>query len=290
MSASKIRVGGVPEHFNFPWHLALENRTFANQNLQVEFIEVPGGTGAMTRMLNQGELDAAVLLTEGGVADIANGSSNRLVKVYAESPLIWGIHVSAQSDIQEISQAQGKRYAISRFGSGSHLMAIVDNAERGWPTDDMDFVVIKNLKGARAALKAKEVDVFMWEKYMTKPLVDSGEFRRIGERIVPWPSFCVSVRKEVLDQQSDQVKKILEIVQDTAKQFRNSVDAVDIISNRYQLLKPDTQAWFDHTRWCMDFEPPTEKIDGVVNYLERLEIIQPDADRKLESLWFELGN
>ena len=131
-------------------------------NLKVEFIEVPG-TGAMSRMLQENELDVAIMLTEGAVADICNGSANRLVKVYADSPLIWGIHVVADSEIQKIDDIQGKRYAISRFGSGSHLMAIVDASERGWPTDDIEFVRIKNLDGARKALAADEVDVFLWK-------------------------------------------------------------------------------------------------------------------------------
>jgi ABC-type nitrate/sulfonate/bicarbonate transport system substrate-binding protein len=32
-----IRVGGVPEHFNLPWHLALENGLFESENINVEW-------------------------------------------------------------------------------------------------------------------------------------------------------------------------------------------------------------------------------------------------------------
>ncbi|MCD8528764.1 MAG: hypothetical protein LRY27_02025, partial [Chitinophagales bacterium] len=69
----KIRVGGVPEHFNLPWHLAIENNLFANENIEVEWITYKGGTGEMTKALRQNEVDVCVVLTEGIVADIING-------------------------------------------------------------------------------------------------------------------------------------------------------------------------------------------------------------------------
>lgn len=42
-----IRVGGVPEHFNYSWHIARERGLFAKHNVQVEWSEQKSGTGAM---------------------------------------------------------------------------------------------------------------------------------------------------------------------------------------------------------------------------------------------------
>ena len=278
----------MPEHFNLPWHLATESRAFSDAGLDVEFIQVPGGTGAMSQMLKNNELDGALLLTEGAVADICNGSKNRLVKVYADSPLIWGIHVVAKSDIHTVDDIQGKRYAISRFGSGSHLMAIVDAAERGWPTGDMNFVVIKNLDGARAALAAQKVDVFLWEKYTTKPLVDGGEFRRVGERIVPWPSFVVSIRQDILETRAAEIGQSLQIVQRYAEILKQTPNAVEVISERYNLKPVDTGEWFQATQWSTDFDSPSESLDRVVNYLIRLNIVEAKDRMPAEDLWFDL--
>jgi sulfonate transport system substrate-binding protein len=48
MSASqKLRVGGVPEHFNLPWHLAIERGLFTKNGVEVEWTDIPNGTGAM---------------------------------------------------------------------------------------------------------------------------------------------------------------------------------------------------------------------------------------------------
>lgn len=281
-------MGGVPEHFNLPWHLAIESGAFDDSNLHVEFIEVPGGTGEMSRMLQADELDVAIMLTEGAVADICNGSANRLVKVYADSPLIWGIHVVASSSIQSVDEIQGKRYAISRFGSGSHLMAIVDACERGWATDNIQFVRIKNLEGARKALAAEQVDVFLWEKYMTKPLVDSGEFRRVGNRVVPWPSFVVSAQQDVLVKSDYAIKQALEVVQSYAKRLHQDANAFEVISQRYHLKPADTQEWLNSTQWSANFQRPTDKLIGVLNYLKRLEIISPDDQHTVDDLWFDL--
>ena len=240
----KLRVGGVPEHFNLPWHLAIQKNAFADLGVEVEFVEYPGGTGAMASAMDDGEIDIALLLFEGAVTNILRGHSNQLVKVYVQSPLIWGIHVAADSDISSVDEIQGKVYAISRAGSGSHLIAIVDAAERGWSIEGMKFSKVGNLTGAREKLANGKVDVFLWERYSTQPLVDSGEFRRIGERIVPWPAFVVSVKNEVLDKYDASIRKMLEVVSTECDLFATSCNAVELVSEKYDIKKGDAEQWF----------------------------------------------
>src|SRR5690606_19533964 len=119
----KLRVGGVPEHFNLPWHLAREGGAAARLGVDLQWQDFPDGSGAMAAALRGGELDAALLLTEGAVAGIAAGAGFRVVRWYTESPLIWGIHVPAASPLTDVAELASARYAISRYGSGSHLMA-----------------------------------------------------------------------------------------------------------------------------------------------------------------------
>src|SRR5690606_30497387 len=94
----------------------------------------------------------------------------RIVSFYTDSPLIWGLHVPAVSALQTVEDVRGRRYAISRRGSGSHIMAYVHARERGWPVDALELVAVGNLKGAIDAFSAGTADVFFWEKFMTKPL------------------------------------------------------------------------------------------------------------------------
>ena len=78
-----IRVGGVPEHFNTPWHLANAAGKYAEVGIALEWVEFPGGTGAMASALRNDQIDVAIGLTEGIVADILKGSPARIIGALA---------------------------------------------------------------------------------------------------------------------------------------------------------------------------------------------------------------
>lgn len=48
-----IRVGGVPEHFNLPWHLAQEGGLFAKHGVSVQWVEQKEGTGQMIKSVRK---------------------------------------------------------------------------------------------------------------------------------------------------------------------------------------------------------------------------------------------
>ena len=100
---TKIKVGGVPEHFNLPWHRCIENNKFGEAGVDLEWKEVPEGTGAMCNLLREEEIDVAVILTEGISRDIINGNQSKIIQNYIGSPLIWGIHVDGRSSLQNIN-------------------------------------------------------------------------------------------------------------------------------------------------------------------------------------------
>ena len=79
---SHFKVGGVPEHFNLPWIKAIEQNRFETNSITVSWEDYHGGTGAMTQALRSGELDIAILLTEGIIADIHRGNPSKIVQFY----------------------------------------------------------------------------------------------------------------------------------------------------------------------------------------------------------------
>jgi len=182
---------------------------------------------------------------------------------------------------------QGKRYAISRFGSGSHLMAIVDADLRGWSTDDLSFVVVKNLDGARAALAAGEADIFFWEKYTTSPFVDNGEFRRIGERLTPWPAFVVCASDKAIAERGDAVARLLNQVNKLCRQLTGSPEkTIKQISQRYELPVDETTAWFETLQWSIDWEMDNAKFTSAIEYLQSLKLIEGShADTCSSVVW-----
>ena len=177
----KIKVGGVPEHFNYPWHIAIEEKLFEKEGLEVEWIDFYGGTGELSQALKNNDIDIALMLTEGIVKEIIEGSDFKILQNYIASPLIWGIHVAANSSYKSISDLENTKAAISRYGSGSHLLAYINAKNQGWNTQELDFEVVNDLSGAVKALPDDDAQYFMWEHFTTKPLVDNGTFRRVGD-------------------------------------------------------------------------------------------------------------
>jgi ABC-type nitrate/sulfonate/bicarbonate transport system substrate-binding protein len=267
-----IKIAGVPEHFNLPWHLCIENGEFEAENIDLQWIDVPEGTGKMCQMLRDGETDIAVILTEGIVKDIVAGNPSKIVQVYVQSPLIWGIHVDAKSKYQTISDLENTKAAISRLGSGSQLMAYVNAHNQEWKTDNLQFEIVNTIDGAVEALTNGTADYFMWERFMTKPLVDKGIFRKIADCPTPWPCFVIAVRDEILEKQPQVIAKILEIINQTTQDFKEIPSIDRTLSETYHQKTEDIQEWLSLTEWSQ--APLTEKmLNKIQNQLLELSII-----------------
>ncbi len=266
-------VGGVPEHFNLPWHLALQNGKFNEAGLKVQWTDYSGGTGAMASDLRENKLDIALLLTEGAVADIIKGGNYKIAGLFVESPLIWGVHVHADAPFHKMADLPDKTFAISRYGSGSHLMAFVNARQEGWNPEKLQFEIVGNMDGAREALASKKADAFMWEKFMTKPLVDRGEWRRIGECPTPWPCFVAVVRNDISAKYPEAVQKILEIARESCNQLKNNNDAVTLIAKHFQLAEEDVAIWFRDVKWAQNNTLKKEILTEVMDSLHKLQII-----------------
>ena len=252
-----IRLGGVPEHFNLPFHLALDSGIL--DDLAPAWQDQPGGTGQMIDGLADGSLDLVSILTEGTVSAIAAGLDVVIVQVYVASPLQWGIYVPAASPLREVGDVVGHRFAISRFRSGSHLMAFILARDLGWALDDGSFVVAGSLAGARDSFAAGESEIFLWDRFMTRPLVDSGEFRQVGVIETPWPSFVLAVRREVLLARTAEVGRVVDAVVAEAAglQRRPWIDA--LIADRYSLAVATAREWLGATAFG-----PREAFDPAI--------------------------
>ena len=238
---------------NLPWRQAIERGWFAKAGLRVEWRDEPGGTGALVAALNAGEIDAATILTEGAVAGIVAGGSFRLVALWLASPLEWGIHTRGGA-ARELREFTRPRYAVSRLGSGSHLMAFLLEASEGRRAEPDQFVVVGNLDGARAALRDRRADLFLLERYMTSPLVRAGEFNRIGSIPTPWPSFAAAAA-----QPSDpRVAPALRVALAQAHRMKPAD-----ISAAFGLTANEAKDWLATVTWGSDQPISPATIDAV---------------------------
>ena len=270
----KLQIGGVPEHFNLPWYLTLSAKEYTKEGINLRWKDYPSGTGAMCKALREKEIDMAVILTEGIVRDIINGNDCKIVQVFVKSPLIWGVHVAESSEYENIEDLKGTKAAISRYGSGSHLMAYVNAENQNWDiSSDLEFQVIDDLDGALESLPNGEGDYFMWEKFMTKPYVDNGTFRKVGECPTPWPCFVIAVRNEVLEKDSEAIQKILEIINNTSIDFKEIPSIDEVIKNRYGIKLDDVREWLSLTEWSQR-QLIENEVEDIQSQLLKLNLIE----------------
>ncbi|MDI1255690.1 MAG: substrate-binding domain-containing protein [Flavobacterium sp.] len=267
-----IRIAGVPEHFNLPWHLSIDNNEFEEQGVNLQWTDVPEGTGKLCQMLRNNETDIAVILTEGIVKDIIAGNPSKILQIYVESPLIWGIHVAANSKYKKLSELENTKIAISRPGSGSQLMAYVNAGIQGWDTKNLQFETINTIEGAAKALTNGTADYFMWERFMTKPFVDNGIFRRIADCPTPWPCFVIAVTDELLKTDPKSIKKILKIINERTKNFKEISNIDSTLSNNYNQKIKDIREWLSLTKWSQK-QLSEQMLNNVQNQLLTLSII-----------------
>ena len=274
----QINIGGVPEHFNLAWYLTLKEGKYKNENINLRWHDYYGGTGAMCKALREKEIDIAVILTEGIVKDIINQNPSKIVQTFVQTPLIWGVHVAHDSPYKTIEDLKGKKAAISRYGSGSHLMAYINAQNNNWDLeDDLNFEVIKNLNGAIEGLSNGKADYFLWEKFTTKPIVDNGTFRRIGNCPSPWPCFVIAVREDFIKSNTKDLQTILEIINNTTVDFKDIPSIDKTIANRYEQKLGDVQEWLSLTEWSQELIDK-KTLNNVQNQLFALNIIPEIID------------
>jgi sulfonate transport system substrate-binding protein len=273
----KVRIAGVPEHFNLPWHMAIEEAAFEDRGIDLEWIDVPEGTGKMCNMLREQQTDMAIILTEGIVRDIVAGNPSKIIQVYVQSPLIWGIHVAGESSFKALEDIKKGKAAISRFGSGSHLMAYVNASQHKWNLDDLKFEVVNNIQGAVEALGNGKADYFLWERFTTKPLVDKGVFRRIGDCPTPWPCFVIAATDKFLADHSKVAKHILQVINQYTVEFKKIPSIDRTIANQYEQKLEDVKTWLSLTKWGQ--EQLTEEVFNIVqDQLKALELLSKKED------------
>lgn len=269
----KVNIIGVPEHFNFPWHMAIEEGAFEERGIDLTWTDIPEGTGRMCQMLQNEETDLAIILTEGLVKSITEGNKSKIVQEFIATPLLWGVHVGAKSKFKAIEELSETKAAISRFGSGSHLMAYVNAQNESWDIDQLQFEIINNLDGAVAALTNGTADYFLWEHFTTKPIVDEGIFRRLGDCPTPWPCFMIAVTDKFIAENASILKHILEIINVYTSEFKNIPSIDKTLSNRYGQQLIDIQEWLSLTRWSQH-QIEKKDIDQVCKTLKELKRIK----------------
>jgi ABC-type nitrate/sulfonate/bicarbonate transport system substrate-binding protein len=250
----------VPEHFNLPWHLAIESSEAARCGQPVAWADYAAGTGPMLADLAAGSLDLAVLLTEGAARGLALGLPIVAVSLYTTSPLIWGVHVPPRSRFERIADLRGARFAISREGSGSHLMSFALAAEQGWPAAGLEFEIVDDLPGAIEAFRQGRADAFLWEHFTTEPAVSAGHFRRIDDFVGPWPAWVICASRPAWDRHRVAIESLIAIVAATADRLATAPHSIALFAERYELEPQAIEQWLARTHWVKEHTSPQSAL------------------------------
>lgn len=275
----QLKIGGVPEHFNLPWRLAIEEGDFRNANIHLHWSDMGGGTGQMLRGLETGSLDVAVLLTEGITRGILQGLNAKIIQVYVVTPLHWGVHVPFHSEINQMADLENQTFAISRYGSGSHLMAYVCADQQHWNSDELKFNVIGDVYGGLWALENNEAQAFLWDKYTTHPYTEQKKCRFIDEVVTPWPCFVIAARTEIAENHSEMLNEICQIVNRKAKEIKQGENSEEIISWRYNLNSTQVKEWLKETDWNYNGIQYPLAFEKTVSYLQKLNLITEEEGK-----------
>ena len=273
-----LRVGGVAEHYNLPWQLVKESGKLEDIGIDLQWRDCLGGTGEMTKLLRNSELDMAILLTEGIVSDILMGGSAKILSVFVQSSLEWGVHVANQRKIDFTTYDDPLKFVVSRMGSGSHLMALLYAKQNGIHVENVSFEEVGSLDGAMDAFRESRVDAFLWERFTTEPYCQKHDLVRVDSIHTPWPCFVIAVRPDFYEINEEQITELLIKVFNEASNLKNNSLAIQQIADRYQLSKKSVGSWFAKVEWGKGENLSLKEVDNVIDFLKESGSLGTDLD------------
>ncbi len=269
----QLIITGVPEHFNFPWLQVIEEQPFLSEGIELVWKNESKGSGAMNKAIREGKTDLAVILTESFIKDRVQGNPAKIISWYVKSPLIWGIHLSGKCIQNSLTSLQNAPFLISRYGSGSHLMAYLLAKREGWNLESLNFKEIGDLEGAKIAFESSAPQMFLWEKFTTKPLVDIGLFKRINEIATPWPCFVTVASEVALVKHAEIIKKLRGLLFLKVREIKEKEGVLGLMAEYYGQEIEDLEIWSKNTYWATDNSMKLEELEMVFRTLIDLKII-----------------
>ncbi|SCU87676.1 LAFA_0E08152g1_1 [Lachancea sp. 'fantastica'] len=251
-----LKIGYIPEHFASPLVFGEQKGLFDKQNVKVELIPYPSGSGHLIQSLNNGELDVAIGLTESFVRGIADTPKDtkpkyQIAGTFVKSALEWCVSTGAKrDDLTDLKSLEGKKIGVSRLGSGSHVMSYVMAQQMDFEKPFAGFPVLNNFENLRKGVNSGEADAFMWEYYTSKKFLDSGEIKMLGHVSSPWPSWVVVKRVET---DLDTFKSFIKALNEGIDYFNHhKEEAIELVQKEFGYSKEDAEGWFQTVKYHGD--------------------------------------
>ncbi len=158
----------------------------------------------------------------------------------------WGIcnlmpfQLYSQPEFKSMTQAKGKRFAISRFGSLTDFLTRATLRHFNLDEKDVTILQIGSTPARFAALTAKGVDASLVWFPVTEVAKKQGynKLLDLKEVFPEWPYETFAARESYLAKEKDQVVKFLRAYQRGVKYTRDNKDEAVRIMRKYVKLDP----------------------------------------------------
>jgi len=210
------------------------------------------------------------------VRDILNGGQHRIVSTFVDSPLPWGVHVPAGSALHTPDDLRGVPFAVSRLGSGSHVMAMLYAAKLGWRPSSDDLEVVHSMEGAAERMSEGGPLVFLWEKNVTARYVEAGVMRCVDQVSGEWPGFVIVARVAFARDHAEVVHRALEVLQGEARGLKHDPRAVELVMRNGGFSEELSREWLQQVRWQVG-RPDARVLDRLIVTLRELDLVDRDV-------------
>ncbi|OOG77089.1 ABC transporter substrate-binding protein [Algoriphagus sp. A40] len=286
-----LRIIGVPEHFNYPFRLLEKEQPLLDKGVKIQWTDESRGSGQMNLALRNDEADIAILLTESFLKDFEAGNPSKMIGFHVETPLVWGIHIRANSNVNSLSELKKKHFLISRIGSGSHLMALVLAKREDWNVEELTFETVGNMDGAKEAMDSGDEGIFLWEKYTTSPMVKNGTMKLIGEVPSPWPCFVIVASDKALEEFGEMIFELRDRLYEISQALMENHTNAKTLATFYHLDQNGLEKWLGQTKWCTQAKVSRSGLNQAMETMVDLGILKSKLSLELfladNRIWIE---
>jgi ABC-type nitrate/sulfonate/bicarbonate transport system substrate-binding protein len=204
-----------------PHSLALASGIFDRFGLQIETVQVGGGTSRIAEALASGLVDFAVVPGLAFIkANLVGGDLVLLLSLVSTNLQV----MFARPEIGEPQQLRGKAIGIQQEGDQTDLLQRQALEQWGlWPGEDVTIKVLGSRSAQWAALERGEIAAFT----STPPLSIQAEewgytiLHRFGSPGAPYQLGAVATRRVLVDQDRELVRRFVQTTVEAIRVFKS---------------------------------------------------------------------
>lgn len=191
--------------------IALEKKFFEKYGVVPgKVVYISGASIAMASLIS-GEVDVVLLQAAAPMSIQARGGD---ATIFGATTNILPYYIFLRKGIGTLKEMEGKRAAVSRIGSGSHVGLLALFRQHGVDPDKVTFIAAGDLASRVGAFLSGSVDLVGLSPPYHLPLLDQGYriHTNLLEERVPWAQVIFAARRSWLEKNRESAKAVLRAI------------------------------------------------------------------------------